>query len=1387
AEPQATSDVDGNYRFDGLLPGDYSVSVSPVAGYATPADFDTTVQPEFAGESDSGSVVPYDLAIQQLSLSQIRGQLTSEMGDPIPYWKVFADLNGDGVRDAVEPMTMSDRDGHYAITALGADDYNIKPDLPAGWADSAGTDGLNVTLGVDEVLTNNDFTLRPTNTSVTAGLHFVTEAPASVEARQVYRYASVAFAIGDVDPVYDLSLAPEGMVVDPATGLIAWRPAIGQVGQHTVIVRATAGDSIALQDFTIDVTAPNFAPVVTSLPGKTAYLNTPHQFDIAAQDVESEALTFTLVGQDHGASVDATTGRFSWTPSSAGTFDFVLRVTDESNASVEETFTMVVADVVPALSLVGLSLPRDKYPVGQKTIGRVSAIDSLGRSVDWSIDNAPIGLTVQPDGTLEWTPATTQLGSHDLQLVATTAEGTELEVVVTVEVTGSLINSPPVIDSDPIGSAVLGRSYAYDIVASDADRDPLSFALLEAPAGMSIDPLRGTIRWTPSDDQLGESDVVIRVADTFGAETTQSYKLLARRFGGPPIIQSVPASKASVGSAYFYSIAARDAERDPLTYRLLDAPAGMTISESTGEIAWTPASDQTGLQTVAIEVSDGVGGAGTQAFAILVSDGAPNLPPVINSEAPKFAAVGTQYEYTIDAQDPESTTLTYVLSVALANMSVDASGRITWTPVAGEEGKVPVTIRVIDEGGAAAIESFELDVLAQNIAPVVDSTAPTTATAGAEFKYDVLASDANTDALTFELTQGPAAATIDVFGRIRWTPSVADVGDHDFEVAVRDPRGGAVTQAFTLSVAEDTDAPRVSLIETPDDASRNVLPWMGPFVVYAKAIDNVEVASLTLQANGQDIPLSAAGTATFTFEDWVFDTISATATAIDTSGNVTTRTITFNYDVPEGWSTNPGPEVPTAVITSPSDNGTAVGMVSITGTADHEDFGAYTLSYRRADETSFTEILRSTTPVVDGELGVWDTSLLLNDEYVIRLQVATTEGTANVVEHNVGLAGELKLGNFRLSFTDMVIPVAGIPIEITRIYDTLQADREGDFGFGWRLEYRDTDLRVGLPESGLEDIGIYSALRPGVKVFLNIPGEGRQGFTFNPDIRVLPGFGGNNLVLARPRFTPDPGVTSTLATGTSGYLQVNEQGELYAPGGIPYNPASPDFGGAYVITTREGITYRVDGASGKLDSATDRNGNRLTFSASGVHNSLGTEVRFVRDSRGRITSIVDPLGNAAEYEYAGGEVLSLYRDREGHETQFLYLGDRSRYLDEVVDPLERPLHRVDYDSDGRIREVIGAGNAKFEIDYEISSRSAEFTDPLGNTRRYIYDNSGNLVVDINELGQPIQFEYDRDGRLTKTISPLGAVTNDQYDARGNLVRTVDPDGQATAMQYDAAG
>ncbi|MCC9602193.1 FG-GAP-like repeat-containing protein [Stieleria sp. JC731] len=1384
-EPQTTTDAEGRYEFAGLLPGDYPIKVTPVAGYATPSEFTATVEPETIVASIPASVTDYDLAIEQLSLSQIRGRLATVNGDAVSYWKVYADLDGDAQRGEDEPMAMSDRFGNYALSGLNSGSYKLLVDTPAGWIDAAEVDGLMVTLGTDEINSGNDFVLAPTNTSVAAGLHFVTEASTTIEARQTYTYASVAFAISQADVAYDLSLAPEGMVIDPSTGLVAWRPTINQVGEHTVIVRATSGDSIALQDFVVNVTAPNFAPVVTRLPSPTAYLNTPHQFDIAAQDPEQHPLSFAFVGESHGATVNATSGRLTWTPTANGSFEFTLRVTDSQGDSVDEVFTINVTDVVPAADLVDLSLPRDNYPVGTQSIGRIAAMDSLGRDVDWRLDNAPTGMTVNSDGTIEWTPGNSQLGVHDLTFIAVMADGNEVKVDVSISVVGSLVNSAPVIDSTPIVAAVVDQQYAYDIVAIDSDRDPLSFALLQSPAGMSIDPLRGTIRWTPADDQLGEAEVIVRLADTFGAEITQTFTVTARRFGGPPILSSVPPTEAAVGLAYFYSVQADDAERDPLRYRLLDGPDGMTISEGSGEIVWTPAVNQTGLQTVVIEVADGVGGAATQAFPILVRAGAPNLPPVIDSSAPKFSAVGTAYEYQIDANDPESSALSYQISVGPNDMAVDSQGKVTWTPEAGVEGKIPVTIRVIDLDGAASIESFEIDVLAQNIAPVIDSSAPTEATAGAVYRYDVLASDANVDLLTYELTQAPGTASIDPFGRIRWVPDINQIGDHNFEVTVRDPRGGSTQELFTVSVVEDTEAPKVSLIERPNDASRNVLPWQGPFVVYAKAIDNVEVVSLTLSANGQDIPLDAAGTATFTFQDWAFTTITATATATDTNGNVATRTITFNYDFPEGWSGAGAEDIPTAEITSPTEAAAVFGMVSISGTADHSDFAAYRLSYRRIDETQFTEFVRSETPVNNGELGVWDTSLLPNDEYVIRLEVATTGGVANVVERHIGLAGELKIGTFNIAFTDLEVAVAGIPIHITRVYDSLHANEKGDFGFGWRLEFRNTDLRVGLPKSGLEDIGIYSALRPGVKVYLNVPGQGRQGFTFDPDIRVLPGWGGNNLVLARPRFTPDPGVTSTLWTGTSSYLQVNEQGELFAPGGIPYNPASPDFGGAYVLTTQDGFQYRIEGDTGKLTTATDRNGNRILFTDAGIiQESSNLQVNFLRDAEERIIAVEDLVGNVVRYSYDGSGRLDKFVDRELNETSFIYSAQNPNLLTNIIDPLGRNGTRTEYDADGRLIRITQNDGNSFDFDYELNSDIQRVRDPLGNTTTYVYDNRGNVLSAIDPLGNETKRTYDTNGYIASMKDPLGNMTRFTNDAYGNVLRKTDATGAVTQYAYN---
>jgi RHS repeat-associated protein len=1401
-ESQTTTDASGNYQFIGLLPGQYPVKVSPVAGFETPE-----LNPVSVNANINTQV---DLAIEQLALSQIRGQLRTEKSDTIAYWKVFADLDLDNKRDENEPMAMSDRDGNFAITGLSAGTYTIRAELPAGWAVATGTNGQNVTLTANAISEGNHFTLEPTNTSVTGGLHFVTTPTLTIEARQTFRYASVAMGIHNESIIYDISLAPDGMSIAPATGLMAWRPTIAQVGEHLVILRATsASGSISLQDFTLTVTAPNTAPTLSSpepmgaSPGfppnqpqgsiprfPTAYVNLVYAIDLQAQDAESHAVSFQLLTGPSGATLDTTTGHLRWTPtlSDVGNAAFSIELRDSQNATSIVNVNIPVLDSQPAATPFAISLPRTQVGLGQNYLARIQGRDALDRPLAWSLVTGPTGLLVSSDGTIRWTPGNNDLGAHSIVVRATNVDGTAANSSFTLQVVGRPVNTSPDITSEPTTSTTVGKEYQYDVQVLDNDADPLSFALVNAPAGMSIHPSLGTIRWTPAADQLGESDVSVQVTDPDGATATQEYKLKVSKSGGPPSIRSVPPTEAAIGIGYLYSIVARDAEGDPLTFRLLAAPVGMTIAENTGVISWTPAAEQLGEQDVVIQVSDGIGGAVTQAFRIRVSAGAPNSPPVMNSIAPRFGVVGQTYRYTATATDPEGTEVRYSLGQAPIEMTIDpVTGIVEWTPTQPYVGKSIVTFIATDAGGATAVESFEIDVLAANSQPIIISTAPVDTPAGAVFTYQVLGRDADLDQLTYELTTAPAGATIDSFGKITWPTTPAVIGSHSFVVRVSDPRGGVATQSFTLSVIEDIIPPKVSLIESLGDANRKILPWQGPFVVYARAIDNVAVASLTLTANGQDIPLSAAGTAVFTFEEWAFREINATATATDSNGNVTTKTITFDYDFPEGWSGAGTEDIPTVAITSPTDTAAVFGMVTITGTASHADFAGYKLSYRRIDESTFTQFHESTTAVVNGTLGVWDTSLLINDEYVIRLEAASNAGVVNVVEHNIGLSGELKLGNFRLSFTDMVIPVAGIPIEITRIYDTLQADRKGDFGYGWRLEYRNTDLRVGLRKSGLEDIGIYSPLRPGVKVYLNVPGVGRQGFTFNPEIRVLPGFGGNNLVLGRPRFTPDRGVTSTLSTGTSNYLQVNEQGELFAPGGIPYNPASPDFGGAYVLTDSAGTVFRINGLNGKIENAINEFGQGIAFSDEGIFSTAdGMGIRFKRDAGSRILELLVNDQIQYRYSYSSSGSLTTAVNPDGIEQRFVYSPRFENYLVEILGERGES-SRLEYDSDGRVLKTIDPNGRETLFDRIPADRIERHSDPLGNTTTYAFDDFGNVLSITYPDGATENHEFDDRGRLIRSLDPMKNVTSIIYNSDNQVTKYTKPDGSFWSASYDSSG
>ncbi len=77
-----------------------------------------------------------------------------------------------------------------------------------------------------------------------------------------------------------------------------------------------------------------------------------------------------------------------------------------------------------------------------------------------------------------------------------------------------VVNETPKFTSSPVTKAAVEELYTYDVNAKDPDAgDMLTYSLIRNPTGMTIDPASGLIQWTPTNNQRGSNDVVVKIED----------------------------------------------------------------------------------------------------------------------------------------------------------------------------------------------------------------------------------------------------------------------------------------------------------------------------------------------------------------------------------------------------------------------------------------------------------------------------------------------------------------------------------------------------------------------------------------------------------------------------------------------------------------------------------------------------------------------------------------------------------------------------------------------------------------------------------------------------------------------------------------------------------
>jgi hypothetical protein len=818
-------------------------------------------------------------------------------------------------------------------------------------------------------------------------------------------------------------------------------------------------------------------------------------------------------------------------PLDLSTESVTVQVEDGRGGLAQQTFELqIVTDgngqPLPNQFPEILSTPRQQIQLGKTYFYQIEASDPDNDPLTYRLIDPPSGLELDDQGQISWTPGSGDLGVHRISLEVDDGRGGIIGQTFDLNVVSTPSpNQAPIITSTPDSfSATIGETYRYDLAGIDPDGDPIYWLLPDPeqlPPGMVIDPTSGELVWTPSVDQIGDHSVLVVVADALGLASFQGFDLTVRGTNLAPQILSNPVTRAAVDQPYRYSIQAQDPEGDSLRFELVNGPAGMALDSSTGVITWTPNAGQEGDVQVTIEVADSQGATTAQTYQVTVQNTQINRAPQITSTPVFAAAPGLTYTYDVDATDPDNDPLTYLLIPQQhpEGMTIDPlTGVISWTPRADQVGTHTVVVGA-EDGLIGGAQRYTVTVQPNN-APVITSTPLETAALGGDYAYDLTVQDPEGDAVTYELGDNvPADMTIDELGRLRWTPEAA--GTVAVEVIVTDARGAVTRQTYNLTVTVDDTAPTVDFfpLVTPAGVNEAV-------TLVTSAQDDTGIANLSVTVAGEALGLDANGLSQYT--PTVAGDLPVVVTAVDFAGNTTVENFIlpvrdFNAINAPVVSLEPG--LAHQVFTAPTD---IVGSV----TDADGDLRSYRVEVALIGTDQFQTIFEGTAPVEDGVIGTFDPTLLQNDTYTVRLTAEDAGGNVSSVTETVGVEGNLKLGNFTLSFTDLSIPVSGIPITVTRTYDSLNANQTDDFGYGWRLEFRDTDLRTSLGrDDQYERFGVRSqAFDDNTRVYITVPGGERQGFTFAPKGNRLNRFFGAapQAALYNPAFEADAGVTSTL-------------------------------------------------------------------------------------------------------------------------------------------------------------------------------------------------------------------------------------------------------------------
>ncbi|MBN1409089.1 MAG: tandem-95 repeat protein [Calditrichaceae bacterium] len=310
---------------------------------------------------------------------------------------------------------------------------------------------------------------------------------------------------------------PDGAKFDAASAQFNWTPTFDQSGDYTGIT-VNLNDSEGLSDsktFNLKVNHVNRTPELAAVPAAGGAENAVISFTLSGTDPDKEdegKLVYACSNLPAGATLNAQSGEFAWTPNftQAGEFTLNFKVNDPAGLSAEHSAVITVTDVnrAPVLNAVADAQVNENEEL---KINLVGSDEDTDNTLTYSADNLPSGTSLNSSsGEFTWKPTFTQAGDYSVTFKLSDGKET---VSQTAEIKVNNVNRAPKISGSTSETVEVGSAVQVSFSGSDPDGDDLTFECGNLPSGADFDGNSGQFSWTPSDDQVGEYALVVKVSD----------------------------------------------------------------------------------------------------------------------------------------------------------------------------------------------------------------------------------------------------------------------------------------------------------------------------------------------------------------------------------------------------------------------------------------------------------------------------------------------------------------------------------------------------------------------------------------------------------------------------------------------------------------------------------------------------------------------------------------------------------------------------------------------------------------------------------------------------------------------------------------------------------